>query len=65
LHWSCACPLRARLTSLIRKTQPYSKPIAHRGIWVEPDLLVEVEYRAKSAEGKLRHPVFKGLREDL
>jgi bifunctional non-homologous end joining protein LigD len=26
---------------------------------------VEIEYRAKSAEGKVRHPVFKGLREDL
>jgi bifunctional non-homologous end joining protein LigD len=57
--------LRARLTPLIRKTQPYSKRIAHRGIWVEPQLLAEVEYRAKSAEGKVRHPFFKGLREDL
>jgi bifunctional non-homologous end joining protein LigD len=28
-------------------------------------LLVEIEYRAKSAEGKVRHPFFKGLREDL
>jgi ATP-dependent DNA ligase len=38
---------------------------AHKGIWVEPQLLAEVEYRAKSAEGKVRHPLFKGLREDL
>jgi ATP-dependent DNA ligase len=45
--------------------QPYTKRIAHRGIWVEPELLAEIEYRAKSAEGKVRHPVFKGLREDL
>ena len=29
------------------------------------ELLAEIEYRAKSAEGKVRHPVFKGLREDL
>jgi bifunctional non-homologous end joining protein LigD len=57
--------LRARLTPLIRKTQPYSKRIARRGIWVEPELLAEIEYRAKSAEGKVRHPFFKGLREDL
>jgi bifunctional non-homologous end joining protein LigD len=57
--------LRARLTPLIRKTQPYSKRVAHRGIWVEPSLLAEIEYRAKSAEGKVRHPFFKGLREDL
>jgi bifunctional non-homologous end joining protein LigD len=57
--------LRKRLTPLIRKTQPYTKRIAHKGIWVEPELLAEIEYRAKSAEGKVRHPFFKGLREDL
>jgi bifunctional non-homologous end joining protein LigD len=57
--------LRARLKPLIRRTQPYAKRIAHRGIWVEPSLMAEIEYRAKSAEGKVRHPFFKGLREDL
>jgi bifunctional non-homologous end joining protein LigD len=57
--------LRKRLTPLICKTQPYTKRIAHKGIWVEPELLAEIEYRAKSAEGKVRHPFFKGLREDL
>jgi bifunctional non-homologous end joining protein LigD len=57
--------LRARLKPLIRRTQPYAKKIAHRGVWVEPSLLAEIEYRAKSAEGKVRHPFFKGLREDL
>ena len=35
--------LRARLTPLIRETQPYRKRIAHRGIWVEPKLLAEIE----------------------
>ncbi len=57
--------LQARLKPLIRKTQPYTKKIAHQGIWVEPSLLAEVEYRAKSAEGKVRHPIFRGIREDL
>ena len=57
--------LQARLKPLIRKAQPYAKKIAHRGIWVEPSLLAEIEYRAKSAEGKVRHPFFKGIREDL
>ena len=57
--------LQARLKPLIRKMQPFNKRIAHRGIWVEPKLLAEIEYRAKSAEGKVRHPFFKGLREDL
>lgn len=57
--------LLRRLESLVRKTQPYAKRIIHKGVWVEPMLLAEIEYRAKSAEGKVRHPVFKGLREDL
>src|SRR3954465_15477468 len=56
--------LRKRLTPLIRKTQPYTKRIAHKGIWVEPELLAEIEYRAKSAEGRSAIPS-KGLREDL
>ncbi|MCC8977305.1 non-homologous end-joining DNA ligase [Bradyrhizobium acaciae] len=60
-----AADLRQRLTPLIRKTQPYTKRIRHKGIWVEPKILAEIEYRAKSAEGKVRHPFFRGVREDL
>jgi bifunctional non-homologous end joining protein LigD len=60
-----AAELPQRLEPLVRKTQAFSKRIAHRGIWVEPKLLAEIEYRAKSAGGKVRHPFFKGLREDL
>ncbi|MET4606253.1 bifunctional non-homologous end joining protein LigD [Bradyrhizobium sp. JR4.1] len=60
-----AAELQKRLKPLIRKTQPYAKRIGHKGIWVEPKLLAEIEYRAKSAVGKVRHPFFKGLREDL
>jgi bifunctional non-homologous end joining protein LigD len=44
--------LQLRMKPLIRKTQPYAKKIAHRGIWVESSLLAEIEYRAKSAEGR-------------
>jgi bifunctional non-homologous end joining protein LigD len=47
------CPLAARV----------EKPKAH---WVEPRVLVDVEYRAKtSTSGLLRHPSFKGVRRDL
>jgi bifunctional non-homologous end joining protein LigD len=49
-----AAELQKRLQPLIRKTQPYAKRIAHKGVWVEPKLLAEIEYRAKSAEGKVR-----------
>lgn len=57
--------LRRKLTPLIRRTQPYSQRITHKGIWVEPELRAEIEYRAKSAGGKVRHPVYRGIREDL
>lgn len=51
---------------LIQKAQPYTVKIKKlKAIWVKPDLLAEVEYRAQSEAGKLRHPSFKGLREDL
>jgi bifunctional non-homologous end joining protein LigD len=56
--------LQARLKPLIRKTQPYAKRIAHKGVWVEPSLPAEIKYRAKSVEGKVRPPFFKGLREE-
>jgi bifunctional non-homologous end joining protein LigD len=60
-----ASDLRKRLEPLVRKTQAFAKRIAHKGIWVEPKLLAEIEYRAKSAEGKAQQPYFKGLREDM
>jgi bifunctional non-homologous end joining protein LigD len=33
--------------------------------WVKPQVMVEAEFRGKTAEGLLRHPSFKGLRDDL
>jgi bifunctional non-homologous end joining protein LigD len=62
-----AADLQTRLKPLIRRTEPepYSKRIGHKGVWVKPKLLVEIEYHAKSAEGKVRRPFFRGLREDL
>jgi bifunctional non-homologous end joining protein LigD len=38
-----AADLQKRLKPLIRKTQPYANRIAHKGIWVEPKLLAEIE----------------------
>ncbi|MBZ0220816.1 MAG: DNA ligase D [Candidatus Methylomirabilis sp.] len=32
--------------------------------WVRPELVAEVEYRQRTAEGVLRHASFQGLRED-
>jgi bifunctional non-homologous end joining protein LigD len=52
-----AADLQKRLKPLIRKTHPYAKRIAHTGIWVEPKILAEIEYRAKSAAAA---PVLQG-----
>jgi bifunctional non-homologous end joining protein LigD len=58
--------LEKKAKSLATRTSPLStrvtKPKAH---WLKPEVLVEVEYRALTGEGKLRHPSFKGIREDL
>ncbi|MBL8744612.1 MAG: non-homologous end-joining DNA ligase [Myxococcales bacterium] len=32
--------------------------------WVEPELVAEIEYSEVTRDGLLRHPVFRGLRED-
>lgn len=47
-----------------KRKQP---PVPYSGkehiLWVEPTLIAEVEFRAWTADGKLRHPSYKGLRE--
>lgn len=50
-----------------RKTKPFDEemPSEARGAhWVTPRLVAEVEYTEFTAEGRIRHGVFKGLRED-
>ena len=51
---------------LATRTSPLSTPVSKpKARWLKPEILVEVEYRALTGEGKLRHPSFKGIREDL
>ena len=60
--------LVARLEPLRRKTSPFPEKLtadAARGVvWVKPELVAEVEFRAWTADGILRHAAFRGLRED-
>ncbi len=60
--------LHARLSSMARKTPPVGDPptgTEARGChWVEPRLVCEVRYTEWTPYGRLRHPVFLGLRED-
>ena len=38
-------------------------PLA-KAVWLKPEIVCEVSYIEKTADGELRHPSFKGLRED-
>jgi bifunctional non-homologous end joining protein LigD len=58
--------LEERAKALISRAQPLTKKIKKpKAQWLKPELLVDVEYRALTGEGKVRHPSFKGVREDL
>ena len=58
--------LRKRLDALKRVRQPLTRPVKKpKATWVEPLLEAEIEYRALTPDGRLRHPSFKGLREDM
>ncbi|WP_287007960.1 DNA ligase D [Legionella sp.] len=54
------------LKPLISKKNPFRTlpPEAKVATWVEPKLVVEVEFSQWTQEGRLRHPSFKGLRMD-
>ena len=57
--------LRDRLASRERKTPPFAAgdppSDAH---WVRPDLVAEIRFTEWTEDGRLRHPVFLGLRRD-
>ncbi|GBF17599.1 putative DNA ligase-like protein/MT0965 [Rhodococcus sp. Br-6] len=59
--------LRDQLASRERPTSPLASPPPNRDAkgahWVEPELVGDVEYREYTG-GSLRHPSWKGLRDD-
>ncbi|MGO8815610.1 MAG: DNA ligase D [Terriglobia bacterium] len=59
--------IRKMLDKLAQTDDPYSSMTGEgrRGaIWVRPQLVAEVEFTEWTPDGRLRHPSFKGLRED-
>ncbi|HJU49063.1 MAG TPA: DNA ligase D [Gaiellaceae bacterium] len=62
--------LRQRLEPLRRPTSPFAEtprmPRIRKGDvqWVEPELVAEVTFAEWTSEGRLRAPVYLGLRED-
>jgi bifunctional non-homologous end joining protein LigD len=53
----------ARTTSPFHGTLP--REVTRDAHWVEPDLVGEVAYAVWTADGRLRHPSWKGVRDDL
>ena len=58
--------LRRRLGPLAQRESPFADrvPGVRRVHWVRPELVAEVAFTEWTGDGKLRHPSFKGLRED-
>jgi bifunctional non-homologous end joining protein LigD len=55
--------LTPRSTSPFEGTLP--RDVTRDAHWVEPDLVGEVAYAVWTADGRLRHPSWRGLRDDL
>jgi bifunctional non-homologous end joining protein LigD len=61
--------VHARLRKLQRAGSPFAN-LGRRGrtprdvTWIEPELVCEIAFTEWTDEGKIRHPVFQGLRED-
>ena len=58
--------LSDRLAPLVRETSPFAaeKGIPRAATWVEPELVAQVAFMEWTADGRLRHPSFLGLRSD-
>jgi bifunctional non-homologous end joining protein LigD len=59
--------LRAHLDKLVQKTPPFVDPPRRQAKdvhWLKPQLVGEVAFTAWTHDNVLRHPSFKGLRED-
>jgi bifunctional non-homologous end joining protein LigD len=60
--------LAATLGPLERATSPFAnevpRPQARAARWVEPELVGEVAFSEWTRDGRMRHPVWRGLRPD-
>jgi bifunctional non-homologous end joining protein LigD len=57
--------LQGRLAGQERPTPPVGNPPREASVWVEPSLVVDVDFTEWTSDGRLRHPSYKGVRDDL
>jgi bifunctional non-homologous end joining protein LigD len=61
----------ARVHALLRKVETATCPFDHRPLtnerphWTDPRLVAEIKFTEWTADGKLRHPTYLGLRDDV
>lgn len=58
--------LREKLEKLERKSSPFTtEPKPNAPVhWVKPELIVEMSFSEWTNDGRMRHPVFEGMRPD-
>lgn len=58
--------IHAELKALETPQPPFTRgdPDARDAHWVRPEMVVEVEFTERTRDGRLRHPSFRGVRED-
>jgi bifunctional non-homologous end joining protein LigD len=61
--------LQKLLAPLRRRSSPFDDPVprvdAAGATWVEPEVVVEVRHLGRTEGGRLRQPVFRGIRTDV
>jgi bifunctional non-homologous end joining protein LigD len=61
--------LRQKLQPLRRADSPFDGPVPHEharsAVWVEPRLVIDVTFDRWTRAGRMRAPVYKGLRDDI
>jgi bifunctional non-homologous end joining protein LigD len=61
--------LGGKLAPLRRPDSPFDEPVppehARNAVWVEPTLVIDVTFDRWTKAGRMRAPVYKGLRDDI
>ena len=57
--------LHRKMKTLVRATSPFSSDVSEKGAtFISPKLVAQVAFTERTKDGKPRHPVFLGLRDD-